>query len=320
MIFWRKIKTTEIEQDPVFVLGHYRCGGTHLMNLMTQDTQWGFVSMTQAILPDMFLTGRLIRNIFKLFLHEKRPMDNIMVTPESPEEPEHAICNLIPYGFFQGFCFPDRMMNYFYSSVLFEDDPSGEIYQSWERTYLEILRACTLANSGKQLLIKNPPDTARIPFLLKMFPNAKFILLYRNPYVMFPSIKKFYTAYIVDWQLRDIGDEELDENILTIYEQIMDHYQRDKHLIPKGHLVEVKFEDFEEHPLDEARRIYEHLDLPGFEDAIPAFLDYIDSQKDYQKNRYLLNREQVERISQRWSADIRRWGYTPEEAVEIIRD
>jgi hypothetical protein len=318
VIFWRRIKNTQIEVDPVFMVGHYRCGATYLMNLMTQDPQWGFLSTTQALLPEMFLLGRPIREIFKLFLHEKRPMDNVLVTPESPEEPEHAIGNLIPYGFYQGFCFPDRMMDYFRDSVSFEGDTSGGIHQSWERAYLEILKACTLANDGKQLLVKNPPDTARIPSLLKMFPNAKFIFQYRNPYVMFPSIKNFYMAYILDWQLRDIPDEELDENILTIYEQIMERYQRDKQLIPEGHLVEVKFEDFEAHPLEELRRIYEHLGLSGFEDSIPTFLAYIDSQKDYQKNRYSLAPEQIERISQRWSADIQRWGYTPEESVGII--
>jgi hypothetical protein len=134
---------------------------------------------------------------------------------------------------------------------------------------------------------------------------------------MFPSIRNFYTAYIVDWQLRDISDDELDENILTIYEQIMERYQRDKQLIPHGHLVEVRFEDFEERPVDEMERIYRLLDLPRFEDAVSAFLDYADSQKDYQKNRYWLTAQQIERISRRWSADIQRWAYVPGEAVEI---
>jgi hypothetical protein len=316
-VFGQRIKTTTIEQDPIFVLGHYRSGGTYLVNLMTQDTQWGFLSTTQALLPELFLLGRPIRNIFQLFLHEKRPMDNVLVTPESPEELEHAIGNLVPYGFYQGFCFPDRMMDYFHSSVLFENDPSGEIRQLWRQAYTDILRACALANGGKRLLIKNPPDTARIPSLLEMFPNAKFIFLYRNPYVMFPSIRNFYTAYIVDWQLRDIDGDELDENILTIYEQIMGRYQQDKHLIPQDHLVEVKFEDFEKRPVNEMERIYRRLHLPGFEDSVSAFVDYADSQKEYQKNHYSLTPQQVERISRRWSADIRRWGYAPEEAVEI---
>jgi hypothetical protein len=316
-VFGRRIETTRIDQDPIFVLGHYRSGGTYLVNLMTQDAQWGFLSTTQALLPEMFLLGRPIRSIFQLFLHEKRPMDNVLVTPESPEEPEHAIGNLVPYGFYQGFCFPDRMMDYFRSSVLFENDPSGEIHQLWRQAYMSILRACALANGGKRLLIKNPPDTARIPSLLEMFPNAKFIFLYRNPYVMFPSIRNFYTAYIGDWQLRDIDDGQLDENILTIYEQIMERYQQDKQLIPQDHLVEVKFEDFEKRPVNEMERIYKRLDLPRFEESETAFQDYADSQKDYQKNHYSLTHRQIERISHCWSADIQRWRYTPEEAVEI---
>jgi hypothetical protein len=151
-----------------------------------------------------------------------------------------------------------------------------------------------------------------------MFPSAKFIFLYRNPYVMFPSIRNFYSAYIVDWQLRDISDDELDQNILTIYERIMARYQQDKQLISREHLIEIKFEDFESHPLDEMERIYKQLDLPRFEDSVPVFLDYVDSQKDYRKNLYSLSPKQIERISWHWSADIQRWGYTPEEAVEIM--
>ncbi len=317
-IFGRRIDATPIDPDPVFVLGHYRSGGTYLMNLLTRDPQWGFISTTQALLPEMFLLGRPIRKMFSLFLHEKRPMDNVRVTPDSPEEPEHAIGNLIPYGFYQGFCFPDRMIDYFRKSVLFEDDPTGRIRQSWEAAYRYILKAGTLANRGRQLLIKNPPDTARIPALLKLFPKARFIFLYRNPYVMFPSIRNFYKAYIVDWQLRSISDEALDDHIFTIYRQIMERYQQDKEQIPQGHLIEVKFEDLETQPLKEIQRIYRHLGLSGFEGARPAFQKYIESQKDYQKNRYTLTRTQVERIGQVWGDDIRRWGYTPEEGVEIV--
>ena len=318
VIYGRRIQETRIVQDPVFVLGHYRSGGTYLMNLLTQDPQWGFLSTTQALLPELFLLGRPIRNLFKLFLHEKRPMDNVMVTPESPEEPEHAIGNLIPYGFYQGFCFPDRFMDYVRQSVLFEDDPAGAIQASWREAYLYVLKACTLANDGKQLLIKNPPDTARLPALLEMFPNARFILLYRNPYVMFPSIGNFYRAYIVDWQLQGIADAELDDHILAIYKKIMGRYQRDKHLIPQGRLVEVRFEDLERDPLGQLRRIYADLGLSGFGGAEPRFKAYAHSQKDYEKNHYALTRGQIDRIRRRWAADIERWGYAPAGAVDMI--
>jgi len=320
ILYSRKIRRTKLETDPVFVLGSFRSGGTHLMNTLINDPQWGFVSTTQALVPDMFLLGKPIRDFFNLFLHEKRPQDNIRVTPESPEEPEHAIGNMIPYGFFQGFCFPDRMMDYFNNSVTFENDPSGKIQKKWEATFTRIIQACSLANKGKQLLVKNPPDTARISKLLKFYPNAKFIYLQRNPYVLFPSIKNFLSVYIVDWQLSDIEEDELDANVLEIYKQLSESYQRDKDLIPKDRLVELKFEDFEKNPIAELERIYKHLNISDFDKVKSQFGTYINSQKNYKKNKYTLSKSRVKEISQKWSADIQRWKYNPPEGMEVITD
>ena len=319
ILFDKRIQNTVLGEDPIIVLGHFRCGGTHVVNVMTQDPQWGFMSTTQAVLPGLFLLGKPIRDIFKLFLHEKRPMDNLMVTPESPEEPEHAICNTIPYGFYHGICYPNRMLDYFHNSVTFEKDPEGRIHRLWEETYREVVNACSLANDGRRLLIKNPPDTARIPQLLKLYPGAKFIYIYRNPYVMFPSIRKFYLSYIVDWQLTDYNEENLEEIILIMYKEMMEHYQRDKGLIPVGSLIEIRFEDFEADPVGELKRVYNDLGLSGFEAAVPAFEAYLESQKDYQKNQYALTPDEIKMVSQAWSADIERWGYEPEGAVEIVR-
>ena len=317
MLFGKRIQNTVLEEDPIIVLGHFRCGGTHVVNVLTQDPQWGFMSTTQAVLPGMFLLGKPIRDIFKLFLHEKRPMDNMMVTPESPEEPEHAICNTIPYGFYQGICYPDKMLDYFHNSVTFEKDPEGSIHCLWEETYQEVLKACSLSNRGKRLLIKNPPDTARIPQALKLYPGAKFIYIYRNPYVMFPSIRKFYLSYIVDWQLTDYNEEDLEENILTMYREMINRYQRDKGLIPTGNLVEIRFEDFEADPIGELKRVYNGFGFRGFEEAVPAFEIYLEAHQDYQKNQYTLTPEEIKMVSEAWSEDIEQWGYKPEGVVNV---
>lgn len=316
--FERKIHNTKLAQDPVFVLGQYRTGGTHFMNILTRDPQWGFLSTTQALLPDLFLLGKPVRNIFRRFLHETRPMDNMRVTPESPEEPEHAICNTIPYGFYQGICFPDRMMDYFRKSVTFEADSTGSIRAQWKKAYANLMQACTLANEGKQLLIKNPPDMARIGLLLELYPKARFIYIQRNPWVLYPSIRNFLSSYIPDWQLSDIDEDTLDRNILEFYHSLSACYQRDRALIPEGNLVEIKFEDFEHDPIGELRRIYETLGLKGFREAKPHFQAYIAIQKDYRKNLYALTKDQIELIRNRCASDIERWAYKPEEGVKVL--
>jgi hypothetical protein len=310
VLFGRRIRKTRIREAPVFILGHYRSGTTYLQNLMTRDPQWGFISTTQAVLPELFLLGPFIRKILGLFLPEKRPMDNMEMSPDLPEEPEHAVGNLSRYCFYHGFCFPRRMMHYVNRYVLFRDVPR-DVVDGWKEVYLRVLKAATLTAGGRRLVIKNPADTARIRQLLEMFPDARFIFLYRDPYVMYPSIHNFYSANIRDWKLQEISDEALRENIFTIYREFMERYQADKTHIPPGNLVEVKFEDVEVRPLEEMARIYETLGLPGFEDARAAFQRYIDSQSGYKKNRYVLDAATVEAVSSHWAGDIERWGYKP---------
>jgi len=39
----------------------------------------------------------------------------------------------------------------------------------------------------KRLLLKSPVHTARIKLLLKLFPDAQFVYIHRNPYDVFRS-------------------------------------------------------------------------------------------------------------------------------------
>jgi omega-hydroxy-beta-dihydromenaquinone-9 sulfotransferase len=303
-----RIDATEIKEGPLFILGHYRSGTTFLQNLIVQDQQWGCVSTTQAVLPEMFLLGPVVMKLLGLFLPDQRPMDNVEMAPDLPEEPEHAVGAMSEYCFYHGFCFPKRMMHYFRRYVLFADDDPA-VVEGWKAVYLKVIKAATLGMGGRRLMVKNPADTARVPQLLELFPDAKFIYLYRDPFVMFPSIKNFYTANIRDWRFQDIPDDELDENIFTIYTEMIDSYHRDKHLIPKGALVELKFEDFEKSPLQELSRIYAELSLPNFDDAKPAFEKYIESKSGYKKNKYVLDPDLKQKIAERWRDDIERGGY-----------
>ena len=41
---------------PVFIIGHWRSGTTYLQNLLSEDRQFGRVSLLQAAMPHEFLT------------------------------------------------------------------------------------------------------------------------------------------------------------------------------------------------------------------------------------------------------------------------
>jgi len=80
-------------------------------------------------------------------------------------------------------------------------------------------------------------------------------------------------------------------------------------LIPDGSLVEIRFEDLEVSPLDQLRRVYNGLGLPGFAAAEPAFRSYLDSVADYRKNAYELDGDVIEKVNAHWPYAFEAWGY-----------
>jgi len=310
LVFGGRIRASRVRQAPLFILGHYRSGTTYLQNLLIQDQQWGFVSTAQAVVPGAFLLGSVVGRVLGLMLSEKRPMDNVAQSPSLPEEPEHAIGNLSPYCFYHGLCFPRLMLEYFSKYVLLEAITPRE-RAAWMATYRRVLDTATLACAGRPLVVKNPPDSARIGAILEMYPDARFVHIYRNPFVMYPSIKNFYSACIRDWQLQDISAAELHQNLLTVYAKMMGAYERDKGLIPAGRLVEIRFEDLESNPLCELERIYSGLGLGGFSQAHDAFRAYAEAQAGYRKNSYRLSEQTIAEIRECWGEQVQRWDYQP---------
>ena len=169
----------------------------------------------------------------------------------------------------------------------------------------------SLANTGgTQYLSKNPPHTGRVRTLVEMFPNAKFIYLKRNPYTVFESTRSFFTNTIRPLQLQPISQEQIVENIVETYKRLYDRYEADKHLIPEGNLIELKFEDFEHNAFDITKDIYSRLNLKGFDEAEAHIKAYLDKKKGYKKNKYSYEPETVKIVEENWGKALQEWGYS----------
>ena len=83
--YGRQVAQTQIDPQPLFILGFARSGTTHLHNLLQRDPQYGTVSTFQAIVPTFFLIGRgwLKRQMAKS-LPDTRPGDNVRVSLMHP--------------------------------------------------------------------------------------------------------------------------------------------------------------------------------------------------------------------------------------------
>src|SRR5262245_56222699 len=77
--FGKAVAAVRIERPPIFVLGHWRSGTTHLHNLLALDIdQFAFPNTYQVVNPHTFLTTEAVNTKrFAFLLPTKRVMDNM---------------------------------------------------------------------------------------------------------------------------------------------------------------------------------------------------------------------------------------------------
>lgn len=308
--YGRAIRKTTISPEPVFVVGHWRSGTTHLHNLLCLDPQLGYVSMYQAIVPDFSLIAeRILKPILSRFIPLVRPMDNMVWPLDFPQEEEIPLSKIFPYGYYARLLFPRKVSTFFEKFVLMRGASEDTIVE-FRQHYLKVLRKAAFRCSGRRLVLKNPVNTGRIKLLLELFPDAKFVHIHRNPYEVFVSTRHLHKTLLEIIQLDDISPLEIDENILSTYTTMVGKYLEERGLIPAGNLVEVSYRELVDDTLGSLQRIYSALGLPGFEIARPEIERYVNSQKDYKRNEYVLDEETAERVTKKWGFAFAEWGYS----------
>jgi len=292
---------------PLFILGHWRSGTTHLHNLLALDPAFASPSLYEVIFPHTFATTGSFKEAFSRVLPRTRLIDGMRLEFDAPYEDEFALFTatlLSPYG---GLVFPRRIRHY--DRYLTLDGLTGEEVRAWKEGLLWFVRKLTWKH-GKPLLLKSPPHTCRIRLLLDLFPEARFVHISRDPYTVFQSTRVMLERGIPLAQLQRFDPGELDDLIIERYQIMYRVYLEQRGSIAPGRLHELRFEDLEGNPVAALRGTYAALGLPGFEPIEPLLRNYLGSVKDYQKNRHReLASPLRERIAAAWKPAFEAWGY-----------
>lgn len=299
-----------IHEAPLYIQGFARSGTTHLLNLLAQDLQFATVSTFQAMAAPMFLTGRgWLERLIASRIPATRPMDNMAVSLGLPQEEDVALANSSHHSPAHLLSFPRRSRDFLkkYSTMRLTADEMSQ----WESAYLDVLRKATFAEGGKRLLLKSPANLGRTAVLRRLFPNAKFVHIIRNPYVVYQSMSHMYKTMLSICQLDDADPDAVAAAIRDSYVWMMTQYMMDRKSVPEGHLAEVRYEDLERDPLTELARIYSELDLRGWEKAKERIASYLTTVAGYRKNTYAIDSTTIDVVNREWGFAIEEWGYEP---------
>lgn len=304
--FGARVRATRVE-PPVFVIGHWRTGTTLLHELLICDGRFGFPDMQDCFNPNhALLTGNFFKRYLRFLLPAKRPMDNMHVGWERPQEDEFALALLGLPSTYTDFAFSRRPP--MHPGALDLSGLSPAQLARWKRLFLRFLREVTL-RTGKRLVLKSPPHTARLPVLLELFPDAKFVHIVRDPHVVFPSTMKLWLSLARAHGLQKPEWPGLEEKVLREFRVIYDRLEEARPLLKPGHFHELRYEEFVTNPVGELEKVYAALDLGDFGAARPSVEEYLRQNANYETNRHELTPEQRALIEDRWGDVIRRYGY-----------
>ncbi|MDH5283576.1 MAG: sulfotransferase [Gemmatimonadota bacterium] len=298
-----------IPHPPIFILGHWRSGTTALHYLFARDPRFGVVSTALAAAPGLSLTGgRALQALIGGLSPPTRPMDDLPLSAATPQEDELALSNLCEWSLYRFFGFPSAARRLFDATVMYEglDAPSRE---AWRAVYLRLLRVATELSGGRRLVLKSPTHTARIPDLLAVFPDARFIHIHRDPYPVYDSTRQLWERVLAVTTIQRPDPMEMEQNIIYFYQRMMERYFTDRSLIPPGHLAEVGQTEFAKDPLGTMRRLYSELSLDGFGEAEAAFGETAHRLAGHAGHRPPPGRETIERVNQAWGFAFEPLGY-----------
>ena len=178
-----KIRSINQLSPPVFIVGNWRTGTTFLHQLLSVDNQFITPTVFQVSNPNHFLVSKKYYiPIMSKVLGKKRPMDNVKIGIDEPQEDEYALLKLCKNT-------PLEKLIFQKSKKFFLDEYNDFIPEN-KHEFTEAIRLLVkklTMGSNKKVLFKNPFHSLRISLLQKIFPEAKFIHIYRNPNNVIPS-------------------------------------------------------------------------------------------------------------------------------------
>jgi hypothetical protein len=306
-----QIRRTPIRNAPIFIIGHWRTGTTLLHEFMILDERHNFPNTYECLEPNHFLLTEDFFTRFVTFLTPShRPMDNMRAGWTRPQEDEFALCMLGLPSPYVTVAFPNHAPQY--PEYLDLDGLTPSDLTNWKKTFYRFLQVLTFKDQ-RRLVLKSPPHSCRIKHLLDMFPDARFVHIVRDPYVVFPSTVNLWKSLYCKHGLQTPTFSGLEEHVFKTYSQLYEKLEQAIPLIPMGQFHQLRYEDLVQDPIGEMEKLYDRLDLSGFEQYLPRLKEYLADISGYETNRYELTPNQHGEIVRRWGRVIRKYGYAGED-------
>jgi hypothetical protein len=289
-------KNITSDEEPLFILGHHRSGTTYLQKLILANSEYASPRLYDTVFPDLLILGQwTLRPLLNLILKIHPPFSKLHRQTYDfnfPAEEDVALLNMLcPFSYNWAHIFPKNIE--IISKLTISDMKVDSTYfQEWKKAYLQFIKKIKFIFPDKKLALKSPPNMGRAHLLFHLFPKAKFVFIMRNPYDLYPSMRRFWEISD-EFSFQEVRSCELDHLIFPETLRLFEKYFEAKQVIPENQLIEIRHEDLVKDPLAILERIHRHLELTPFSQVRDAYDSFIRTH-----SKVGLERKSLVRIEQ----------------------
>ncbi|MBS4012492.1 MAG: sulfotransferase [Bacteroidetes bacterium] len=292
--FNRKKFPKHYDCGPVFIIGHWRTGSTFLHQLMSLDPQFVTPSVVQVSVPDSFLVSEnYFRKIMSKVIGEKRPMDNVKLGPDEPQEDEYAIVKLVKGTALEKIFF--RRNNNDFLADLKVSMENERLSENWEKSFSHFVSKLVYKNNGIALF-KNPFHSYRVRHLKALFPNAKFIHIHRNPLEVIPSTIRMWNIVGSQNLLAGKWTDISYQSAIDMFNSLWGSIKLQTKDLDSESYCKVRFDELEADTVGVLKKLYSNLNLSFSDEFEKNVREFLLSVKTYEKNKYVLEQDKVDLI------------------------
>lgn len=303
-IFLRhRIWKQEFIADPIIILGQARSGTTLLFKYLASHPNWSYIDGMDLYFPygpQVFRdhSKPLLQNIIRRLGLKKKHFHNYPLQLDDPLEEDMQFCFcLSPCSAYWGIVWAKKAEKLINATIAFQTEAEKA---QWQAAYLYGLKRIAYYKGNRRLILKSPSSLGRIAALLELFPGAKFVHIERDPNEVFRSLEQLANEVLFKgFSLQRLTRVQIRELLISHYNTLVEKFQQEKHLIPRGQLAKLSYNELVSEPRAVIRSIFRMLELDGWDTYEPELKAAILREATYQPNSHEVPSEIVDLVRAR---------------------
>jgi hypothetical protein len=287
-------------QNAVVVLGYWRSGTTLLHELLCLDTRYTYPTTHACMNPHHFLFSEASA-LARGGSSSQRPMDEMEVQAGSPQEDEFALLSLGARSPYEALVIPTIL-----PEALKLTDPrdlSSRDEERWREVFLSFLAGVSVRGMGRSMILKSPTHGSRIATLRELLPDARFVLIVRDPWTSFESVVRMWRKMFETYAIGPIPpDDDIREAVIADRPRFEAKLASSTADLPKHRFATITYESLIANPAEVIEQLYLRLELGDFNAVREAVIAETKRRSGYQAKGSLPSDSWRQRISNEWAA------------------